>query len=346
MFYEPDDIAKVPLQIISDTAERVDCCFDFRGLSILTQNQKLGSALDDLKKRGITLRFVIEITQENRSICKPIMKYGGEIFHDNRVKGNFMIFDGAKYLYYIIDNRQSKIVTQRLFYTSVRPFVDTQQYLFNSLCSKAIPAKDKIRELSKGIRGAFVESILDPFEIQKIAIDLLKSATYEILLLLPTTNSFYRLEDSGMLNLLEAAECRGVAIKILIQADNDMAAEKINEKVRHKNIPINIQFIMKPLQTRITTLVIDQSVSLAIENKEDEKKTIEAAAGVAIYSNSETTVSSCLSIFETLWIQSEFDKQNKIKQAYFQLFKGFKLKDEFYTRRWSPNKQKSNRKKD
>ena len=297
--------------------------------------------MDDLKKRGITLRFVIEITQENRSICMSIMKYGGEIFHNNRVKGNFMIFDGTKYLYYIIDNQQSKTVSQRLFYTSVRPFVDTQQYLFNSLCTKAIPAKEKIKELSKGIRGAFVDNIQDPSKIQKIAIDLLKSAAYEILLLLPTINSFYRLEDSGMLNLLrEAAERRGVAIKILIQADNDMIAETINQKVWHKNIPINIQFIMKPLQTRITTLVIDQSVSLAIENKEDKKKTIEGAAGVAIYSNSETTVSSCVSIFETLWIQSEFDKQNKIKQAYFQLFKDFRLKDEFYTQRWSSNKQK------
>jgi hypothetical protein len=47
------------------------------------------------------------------------------------------------------------------------------------------------------------------------------------------------------------------------------------------------------------------------------------------------TVSSCISIFETLWIQSELDKENKITQAYFQMFKGLKLKDELYERRWS-----------
>jgi hypothetical protein len=47
------------------------------------------------------------------------------------------------------------------------------------------------------------------------------------------------------------------------------------------------------------------------------------------------TVSSCISIFETLWTRSELDKQNKVKQAYFQMFKGLKLKDETYVRRWS-----------
>jgi len=41
-----------------------------------------------------------------------------------------------------------------------------------------------------------------------------------------------------------------------------------------------------------------------------------------------------------LWIQSELDKQNKIKQAYFQMFKGLNLKDEIYTRKWSFNQNK------
>jgi hypothetical protein len=49
---------------------------------------------------------------------------------------------------------------------------------------------------------------------------------------------------------------------------------------------------------------------------------------------------SCISIFEALWIQSELDKQNMIKEAYFQMFKGLKLKDETYLRRWSFEQKK------
>ena len=97
----------------------------------------------------------------------------------------------------------------------------------------------------------------------------------------------------------------------------------------------SVQYLTKPLQTKIVPLVVDQATSVAVEMHDDTKKTFEEASGPAIYSNSEMTVSLCMSIFETLWIQSELDIQNKIKQAYFQMFKGLKLKDETYIRRWS-----------
>ena len=95
-----------------------------------------------------------------------------------------------------------------------------------------------------------------------------------------------------------------------------------------------MQYITKDLQTTMTTMVVDQAACLSIEVNDETKENFEDTTGLATYSNSESTVSSCISIFETLWIQSELDKQNKIKQVYFQLFKGFKLKDETYRRRW------------
>jgi hypothetical protein len=62
---------------------------------------------------------------------------------------------------------------------------------------------------------------------------------------------------------------------------------------------------------------------------------LQGAVGLSTYSNSESTVFSNGSIFESLWIQSELEKQNNARQTYFQLFKGFKLKDEVYDRRWN-----------
>src|SRR5919202_1489786 len=113
-----------------------------------------------------------------------MMKYGGNVFHNDGVKGNFIIVDGTKYLCYIFDNDEGRerIVTQ-LVYTKAKSFVAGQQYLFDNLCYKAIPAREKIRELNKGIRSDFKDSIEDPYEIKKIALDLLKSASFEIILL-------------------------------------------------------------------------------------------------------------------------------------------------------------------
>jgi two-component system, OmpR family, sensor histidine kinase VicK len=156
----------------------------------------------------------------------------------------------------------------------------------------------------------------------------LESANYEVLVLFSEINSFYRAEYNEILNSLWQASERGVMVKVLIQADdgnnNYQLKQDIQKRIRQKHLPINIQYITKSLQNKITTLVIDQAVSLAIEVNEsnnDFKKTFDesraATAAVAIFSNNESTVSSCISIFETLWIQSEFEKQKKGKTSIF-----------------------------
>ena len=38
------------------------------------------------------------------------MKHSGEVFHDDSVKGNFLIVDGIKYLYYMIEGEEIKQV--------------------------------------------------------------------------------------------------------------------------------------------------------------------------------------------------------------------------------------------
>ena len=135
-----------------------------------------------------------------------------------------------------------------------------------------------------------------------------------------------------MLNLLREVP-NDVTVKVLIEAGDDLEKDTIEEELRQSHGQIYVQYITKPLQTKIVTLVVDQATSVAMEINDDTKKTFEEASGPAIFSNSELTVSSCMSIFETLWIQSEFDKQNKIKQAYFKMFKGLELRDETYIHR-------------
>lgn len=338
MIYEPEDLIDTSLEVISEAKQKFDCYLDNRGLSYFIESEPLWKAITGLRNKDITLRLATEITPKTVHDCSLIMKYS-EVFHSDRIKGNFLIIDGIKYLCYVMDENdyEGKQSAKQLFYTEIKPFVDTQQYLFDNLCNHSIPAKEKIREIGRGIKGDFVDIIQTPSEIQKVAIELMESATYEILLLFPTTNSFYRAEYSGMLNSLWEASQRGIAVKMLIQGtdEDDKLKEIVQRVIRQNNLPVSLQYIAKPLETKISTLVIDQAVSITIEINDDTKKTFEESTGIAIYSNSESNVSSSLTIFQTLWIQSELDKQNKIKQAFFQMFKGFELKEEFYSRRWS-----------
>lgn len=68
---------------------------------------------------------------------------------------------------------------------------------------------------------------------------------------------------------------------------------------------IEQRYLLKSIQTKLTTIVADRELSLVIEEKEDK----EDAVGLATYSNSESTVLSYASIFENLWIQSEIKQQ-------------------------------------
>jgi hypothetical protein len=128
------------------------------------------------------------------------MKYS-DVFHSDKIKGNFLIVDRTKYLCFITDENQhtGQQLIRQPFSTQLKSFVDSQQYLFDNLCNHSIPAKEKIREIGRGINGDFVDIIRIPSKIHKIAVELIDSS-YEILMLFSTTNSFYRAEYSGMLN--------------------------------------------------------------------------------------------------------------------------------------------------
>src|ERR671921_95016 len=300
------------LQIISGMKKTLDCCFEHTGPSVL-DNGPLWNKIIQLKDKGIRLRFVTEVTKENMPYFKKIVGYV-DIGHIDRVKGNFGISDGNNYLGYIIEEEGQ---LAKLLHINIRSFVEAQQYLFDNLWNNAIPVMERIKEIEESHKRQFIETIREPFETQKLVRNLLKSATFEILLLYSTANTFRRAKNEGILEILE---------------------KKLKEKYAQQ---ISIQYMRKPLQNKITTLIIDQAVCLAVEVNDDTKETFEEAMGMATCSNSGSTVSSNISIFETLWIQAELDNQNRIKQVYFQLFKGFKLKDENYNRPWSAEQRRT-----
>ena len=65
---------------------------------------------------------------------------------------------------------------------------------------------------------------------------------------------------------------------------------------------ITIKNLDKSVQTKVTTIVADNELSLVIELKDDTQLNSKEAIGLATYSNSESTVLSYASIFGTLWL--------------------------------------------
>jgi two-component system sensor histidine kinase VicK len=94
----------------------------------------------------------------------------------------------------------------------------------------------------------------------------------------------------------------------------------VQEEAQQPHENIGIRYIQPHLQTKVTILIVDKKYSLAVELKDDTKQTSNEAIGLATYSNSQSTVLSYASIFESLWTQTEL--YQKLKEA-------DKIKDEF-----------------
>ena len=95
---------------------------------------------------------------------------------------------------------------------------------------------------------------------------------------------------------------------------------KIVQEAREPHEEIGIRYIQPHLQTKVSILIVDRKYSLAIELKDDTKQTSIEAIGLATYSNSQSTVLSYISIFESLWTQTDL---------YQKLRESEKVKDDF-----------------
>ena len=119
--------------------------------------------------------------------------------HVDGAKGNFGISDHREYLGNILSSDDN--LDKQLIHVNNKSFVESQQYLFDTLWSKAISAKEKIKEIELGLDKEFLETLHEPQVIKKTFLTLLGSATYEILVLFSTANSFYRAEQEGVLHV-------------------------------------------------------------------------------------------------------------------------------------------------
>src|SRR5215472_539438 len=162
--------------------------------------------------------------------------------------------------------------------------------------------------------------IQDPVEIQRIAFSLIRKAKEEILVMFSTANAFHCQEHAGGIQLLKkAATERGVKVRIMTPED-ELILETERKLMVELNVNTGIRYIQPHLQTKTTILIVDKKYSLTIELKDDTKQTSVEAIGLATYSNSQSTVLSYVSIFESLWTQTDL---------YQKLRESEKVKDDF-----------------
>jgi two-component system, OmpR family, sensor histidine kinase VicK len=282
-------------------------CSDSSALTALRYEpyRKLWS---DFKEKGGRAKFITEITKSNLAECKVLMQYATEIRHLDNVKGNFAITDRGEYLASSTVNQGEQV--DQLIYSNAKQVVAQHQYLFLTLWEKAVPAEHRIREIEQGVEPQRIAVIYDARQALELYQSLIMSAEKEIKIVFPTTNALIRQDKAGILFLLREAAAAAKKCQVKILMPND---ESIHHFIQNDNSSggsgggggISTRFIDQEESGKATILIIDNKVSLVMELKDDSKKTFHEAIGLSTYSNSKAGVLSYVSMFESLWKQTE-----------------------------------------
>ena len=308
----PSKIAKQILHI-AETSSGLSIVSVIGGLQ-LTYDNFFGpykNILDKYKTgEGKGIKWVINIEKESVELVKIFLGLGMQIKHiKNLPPINFSV--GDKDVNATIEKMEGGMMVRSLITSNEPIYVSHFYSIFEQLWNKGIDAQDRIRSVEEGRADETnIEVIPNPKRGIEHALKILKSAKKEILIVCSTSNAFRRQLQMGGLQLLkEITEKDNAKVRILVPADTE--ARSTIKEIRISYPRIEIRSLEEALQTCITIIMVDRKECVIVESKDDTKGTSYDAAGISTYSNSKTIVSSYVSIFESLWNQTEMYEQLK-----------------------------------
>jgi two-component system, OmpR family, sensor histidine kinase VicK len=253
--------------------------------------------------RGI--RWVTSIDKDSVDLVKAFLNEGIRVRHVKDLPPmNFAV--DSKHFFATIEKMQGGKVMESLLTSNEPAYVQHFNSIFEGLWNKGTDARDRIADIENGIEIANVEIIENPKESINRAYDISISAKEELLLAFPTTNAFRRNVRTGMsIQILREEYAKNnVRLRILTPIDNQI--KQTIEELRKIVPQLDVRSLDESIESsRVTIVLADRKESLIVEVKDDTKDSLYEAAGLSIYSNSKSIVSSYLAIFESLWKQTE-----------------------------------------
>lgn len=262
------------------------------------------------KGEGNGIRWITNIEEECVELVKTFLDLNMQIKHVRNLPPiNFAV--GKKEVNLTIEKMEGGKMIQSLIASNEPSYVTYFYSIFEQLWSEGVDAQDRIRNIAEGrAEETDIEIIPNPKKGIDNAWKILRSAKKEILIICSTSNAFRRQLQIGGLQLLKGiVEKNNVKVRILVPADAE--AKLTIKEISISNPGIDIRSLEEALQTCITIVIVDRKECVIVESKDDTKETSYDAAGISTYSNSKAIATSYVSIFESLWNQTELFEELK-----------------------------------
>ena len=304
--YGQENTIKAILEFISKTVHEFCVYAESSCPSVAMSAEPVVQAYSEFKNtRSGKARWITEVNPSNIKYIVKLMQFA-EVRHLDGIRGNAVAVNENECLTTI--NLKMGNYTPYAIINTVKDMVEQEKFTFETLWAKAVPAEHRIREIEQGVEPQRIEVIYDAGQALELYQSLIMSAEKEIKLMFPTTNALIRQDKAGILFLLQEA-AKKCQVKVLVPNE-----ELICDFIPANNSSISTRFIDQHESGKATILIVDNKVSLVMELRDDHKKTFHEAIGLSTYSNSKAGVLSYVSMFESLWKQTQLYEELKINE--------------------------------
>ena len=311
----PDEIVK-QIRLLTENSNKLSICLTSGGMQyshdyFFDIKKKLLDKQRNGEHKGI--RYISSIDKDNIQLSKEYLQSGIQIRHvKNLPPMSFGVSD--KKIAATIEKMEGGKRVETLLIGNEPAYVKHFSSIFEELWNNGIDAVDRIRDIEEGVDAGDIEIIQNPKEGISRAWNIIKSAREEVSIMFSSANALRRQIQMGGLQILKkASEVHEVKVRLLVPNDPDEYMQStILQEVKSLCPYVDVRNMERSLLTRITIVLTDRKECIIIELKDDTKDISYTAAGISTYSNSKSIVSSYVSIFESLWKQTELYEQLKV----------------------------------
>lgn len=319
---DPQDGLNYSIDFVNRVEKGLSICTSIGHLELLDRTKLLLQVYLELlskQKKGIVkggIRWLtyIDNNKEYVELVKKFLSIGFEIRHSDHLPPlNFAISD--KQFVGSLEKIVDRKMFERILHSTEPLYMKHFQAIFEELWKEGIGAQERLRQIETGIAAETTKVIENPIQSKNLFLQLLEEAQEEIMVIFPSLNSVKRQSKVGFFNLLKLKNQQNFRIRILSPMIDTIMEILLLEYSKERDNRIDniaVREIPRLQEIRSTILMVDKKQLLAIEVKDDAKETFEESIGLVTYSTSHPTVLSYVTIFETLWIQTEMFENVRI----------------------------------
>ena len=265
------------------------------------------------KNPKLRSRFLTDIQSENLTQVKQLLDTKAfELRHLEGIKAKYAVTSSE---YLTTTKSLENGLPDELMWSKSPELVEQTRNVFQNLWDSAIPAEIRIRQLEENLPGENDRIIYNMKEVEELGMKLLGECKREMLFIVASPATIVRYHQHIQRDQAELSR-RGASYRMLAPVFDPKIAELLKGVNWRKIEPMNLGYV---IFDREKMLITQYTAPQAEEKKTDESGRSHNAPSPLVLSNTFTTnhhtIHGVVSIFESLWQQSEvLEREEKAKR--------------------------------